>query len=83
MTLAAYKTVRFERGKIPEGLRREHRLAEGVHGELRVIEGEVTFVDRDGARRVLGVGAVQAIAPGSPHHLEDADDATIEITFLR
>jgi len=77
-----YKTIRFEPGQIPDGLRREHRLKPDVHGTLRVIEGSVVYVD-DAGRRALSAGDTQAIAPDHPHHLEDADDAAIEITFLR
>lgn len=77
-----YKTIRFEPGQIPDGLRREHRLNPGVHGELRVIAGRVVYVD-DAGRRELSAGDVQPIAPDRPHHLEDADEAAIEITFFR
>jgi tellurite resistance-related uncharacterized protein len=77
-----YKTARFEAGAIPDGLRKEHRLKPGVHGELRVLEGTLVFVDARG-RRPMAAGDVQPIAPDTPHHLEEADDAAIELTFSR
>lgn len=77
-----YKTLRFEAGRIPEGLRREHRLKAGVRGELRVLEGALVFVD-EGGRRAMQAGDRQAIRPEAPHHLEDADDASVELTFFR
>lgn len=80
--MTPYRSLRFGRGEIPSGLLGEHTLKAGTHGELRVIEGHVVFVGRAG-RRLMSTGDVQRIAPQEPHHLEDADDASIELVFLR
>ena len=76
-----YRVLRFEAGRIPAGLLKDHRLKAGVRGELEVEAGRVVFVDADGARTPLGVGDVQPIEPERLHHLADADDATIVIRF--
>ncbi|MFT5354884.1 MAG: tellurite resistance-related uncharacterized protein [Polyangiales bacterium] len=78
-----YKTLRFDEGKIPEGLMREHSLKAGVRGELRVTRGDLTFVDESGKRTQLSRGQVMFVAPESPHHLEEAEGAAIEIDFFR
>jgi len=75
--------LRFGRGEIPEGLRTEHDLKAGVRGTLTVLEGSVTYVDADGGRTHLSAGESHPIPSGTKHHLEDADDAVIEVAFHR
>ncbi len=80
--MTPYKTVRFAVGEIPQGLLRRHEIREGVRAELRVLSGELTYVDET-SRVTLGVGDTQALSAGVPHWLEDAADAAIEIRFYR
>ena len=82
MAREVYRTSRFERGGIPQGLLRDHSLKAGVHGELRVLEGSLVFVDASG-RHPLRAGETHPIAPEALHHLEEADDAAVEIAFSR
>lgn len=77
-----YKTLRFDEGKIPEGLLRDHSLKAGVRGCLRVTHGELVFVDESGAKARVSAGEHVSIAPQTPHHLEDTEHATIEIDFF-
>ena len=78
-----YRVLRFGRGEIPEGLRTDHDLKAGVHGLLTVTAGSVTYVDSSGARVPLAEGESHWIPPQQRHHLEDADDAAIEVAFHR
>ncbi len=78
-----YRVLRFARGEIPEGLRTEHDLKAGVRGVLTVLEGSVTYVDAHGERTALAEGASHPIPSQEKHHLEDADDAAIEVAFYR
>lgn len=39
------KTLTFDEGKIPNGLKRERRLKAGVRGVLSVTSGELVFVN--------------------------------------
>lgn len=78
-----YKTLRFDVGKIPEGLLREHSLKAGVRGELRVTRGELVFVGEDGVRSRVCEGQSVFVKSQSVHHLEQAGDAAIEIDFFR
>lgn len=78
-----YKTLRFAPGQIPAGLLGEHRLKADVSGILLVTEGSLVFVDQAGSKRALASGESVAIAPASPHHLEDAETAGIELRFYR
>ena len=78
-----YKTLRFAPGEIPAGLLAEHRLKADVTGQLLVTEGGLVFVDHAGDKHALLMGESITIAPASPHHLEDAETAGIEIRFYR
>lgn len=74
----------FDQDGIPDGLRRDHRVAEGRWGCLRVIEGSVGFAmatERPIERR-LGAGDTQAIPPGVPHHVVVDGPAVIAVDFL-
>jgi len=78
-----YRVLRFDRGQIPEGLRTEHSLKAGVRGKLTVLEGSVVYVDAKGEHTTLRAGEHLWIPPQEKHHLEDADDAAIEVAFHR
>lgn len=78
-----YRVLRFDAGKIPAGLRAEHRLKAGVWGELEVVTGALVFVDAEGGKTALAAGDVHRIEPRRLHHLEAADDAAIIIRFYR
>ncbi|NLD76767.1 MAG: DUF1971 domain-containing protein, partial [Acidimicrobiales bacterium] len=68
----------------PDGLLRAHKVAVGVWGRLRVLDGTVTFVaEESGERRTLGPGESQVIEPDLPHHVEPSDDARFEVEFHR
>lgn len=81
MTSEPYRVLRFARGEIPAGLRTEHDLKAGVRAVLTVLEGSVTYVDANGARTALTEGESHPIPSQAKHHLEDADDAAIEVAF--
>jgi tellurite resistance-related uncharacterized protein len=71
----------FDDDTLPPGLRKEHHVADGTWGRLRVVSGSVDFVMQADARR-LDAGAHQPIPPGVPHTLTFIGPAVIEIDFL-
>ena len=79
--MTPYKTLRFRAGEIPAGLLKDHRLKDGVHGRLRVLRGQVVFVE--GASRVTLTEGTQHRISSKVHHLEEVDGAHIEIDFYR
>ena len=83
MRVEPYKTLRFAPGEIPAGLLRDHRLKVDVSGVLHVTEGRLVFVDQQGQRHPLVQGERVSILPDTPHHLEEAQTAGIEIHFYR
>ena len=83
MTTEPYKTLRFAPGEIPAGLLRDHRLKPDVSGRILVNEGHLVFVDHEGQKHALSHGESIAILPDTPHHLEEAETAGIEIQFFR
>ena len=83
MSAEPYKTLRFGPGEIPAGLLREHRLKPDVSGRIHVREGRLVFVDHEGQRTQLAQGESHAILPDTPHHLEEAETASVEIQFFR
>jgi tellurite methyltransferase len=74
----------FDQDTIPAGLRRDHVVAEGRWGCLRVIEGCVRFtMETEPAIDVeLRAGDRQAIPPGVTHHLEVEGPAVVAVDFL-
>jgi len=77
-------TRRFDVDSVPGGLLSAHRIAPGVWGELRVFEGEVTFVlEETGATRQLHAGERQVIEPDTSHHVEPAPGAEFAVSFHR
>jgi tellurite methyltransferase len=82
------RTVRtagpFDETTIPAGLRRDHLVADGTWGYLRVLEGSVGFVlaGEPPMRVALTAGDVQAIPPLVRHHLVIEGPAVIAVDFL-
>lgn len=77
-------TPEFDATSTPPGLRRAHRIAEGVWGLLRVLEGRVTFVLEDsGEATDIEAGRDQVIAPEVLHHVVVGDDARFLVEFHR
>lgn len=78
------ETPEFSAESVPPGLLRAHRIAAGVWGRLRVIEGSVVFVAEDGPEsRRLTAPASQVIEPELPHHIEPSADARFVVEFYR
>ena len=69
---------------VPPGLRRAHRIADGVWGLLTVSSGTVRFVLEETTDIVeVGAGGSHVIAPGVRHHVDPSDDARFLIEFYR
>lgn len=82
------RTVRtagpFDQDTLPAGLRRDHRVAEGTWGYLRVLEGSVGFVlaSEPPIRVTLAAGDGQPIPPSVPHHVVIEGPAVVAVDFL-
>jgi tellurite resistance-related uncharacterized protein len=77
-------TAELTRDTVPAGLLREHRLATGVWGRLRVIDGTVTFVlEASGESRLVGAGEVQVIEPEVAHHVEPGPGSVFVVELYR
>lgn len=74
----------FDAGSIPAGLRRNHRVAEGRWGLLRVLSGslEVSLETAQAGAVTLHAGESQALPPGVPHAVTVADTVTLVVDFL-
>lgn len=74
----------FDEGTIPAALRRDHLVADGRWGLLRVVEGTVGFVmaTEPPLEVELGAGDQQPIPPGVPHHLVVEGPAVVAVDFL-
>lgn len=80
----ARTTPTFTADTVPAGLLRDHKIAPGVWGRLRVLAGTVTFVsDETGESRHLSEGEAQVIEPDSLHHVVVGDDASFLVEFHR
>ena len=75
----------FDSTTVPDGLRRAHRIADGVWGRLVVSSGELTFVFEDDATSARRIGATSAVVipPGRLHHVEIDAPVTFAIEFYR
>jgi tellurite resistance-related uncharacterized protein len=85
------KDLRFVRSSplwdertMPNSLRRNHRLAEGFWGVLRVSSGSLHFVAQSDPKIdvVLDHDAYQAIPPTLEHAIEPRGAVTFSIDFL-
>lgn len=84
--LVPYKLIGpFQQSEIPAGLLREHRLKDGVWGELTLHEGQVQFVWDDGSGDIndMSAPARLLVPPTVPHHLGRLAGAVISIQFFR
>jgi tellurite resistance-related uncharacterized protein len=75
----------FDHDHHPAGLRRAHRVADGVWARLLVQSGELTFVFEDEPERPISVAAEGAVVipPGRLHHVEIAGPVTFVLEFHR
>lgn len=84
-TLVAYhRSVVFTEDTIPEGLRTDHELKPGVWALVRVLEGELVFLDLDEAREGRLTPAVPGfIEPGMRHRVEPRGSVKFYVEFYR
>jgi tellurite resistance-related uncharacterized protein len=75
----------FNAATMPAGLRRAHRVANGVWGNLVVHTGSVrfTFEDAPDDPIVVSAGGSLAIPPGREHHVDPDHRATFAVEFHR
>ena len=69
---------------IPAGLRKDHLVADGRWGCLRVLEGTIGFVmaTEPPLEAELHGGDHQPIPPGVPHHVVVTGPAVVAVDFL-
>lgn len=74
----------FDQDTVPAGLRRDHLVADGTWGCLRVVDGTVGFVmaTEPPMDLRLTAGDRQPIPPGVPHHLVVDGPVTVAVDFL-
>ncbi len=73
----------FDESTLPGGLRRNHRVATGTWGLLRVMSGsaQITMHTEPAVALHLGAGDRHPIPPGVPHAVA-IESGTIEVNFL-
>lgn len=81
----ARTTAVFDEVDHPAGLRRAHRVADGVWGRLLVHTGELRFTFEDQPDEPLTVGAGQTlvIPPVLLHHVDIDGPVTFAVEFHR
>jgi tellurite resistance-related uncharacterized protein len=74
----------FDATTLPAGLRKAHRVAEGVWGRLRVIDGSAAIsIDTDPPIHArLAAGDSQPIPPGVPHAVLVDGPVRLAVDFL-
>lgn len=74
----------FDARTLPSALRRDHRVAAGTWGVLRVVEGGIGFVMATvpPIDVSLVAGDRQPIPPGVPHHLVGDGPFLVAVDFL-
>lgn len=74
----------FDEATLPQGLRRDHRVAERTWGVLRVLDGRVrvTLATDPPIDRELGPGAEQPLPPGVPHAVGVVGPMRVEVVFM-
>lgn len=75
----------FDEHHHPAGLRRAHRVADGVWARLVVHTGALTFVfeDEPAAPAEVVAGATVVIPPGRLHHVDITGPVTFALEFHR
>lgn len=75
----------FDDTTIPPGLRRDHRVADGVWGRLRVLDGavRVTVATDPPVDVVVEAGGEQALPPAVSHAVHVIGPTTIAVDFLK
>jgi tellurite resistance-related uncharacterized protein len=75
----------FDQDQHPAGLRRAHRVADGVWARLLVRTGSLEFVfeDEPDQRRVVEAGDAVVIPPGRLHHVDITGPVTFALEFHR
>lgn len=78
-------TPTFDEQSTPAGLRKAHRVADGVWGRLRVERGSLGFVfeDRPDEVRTVSAGASQVIPPSRAHHVVIVGPVRFAVEFHR
>ena len=81
----ARTTDMFDETNHPAGLRRAHRVADGVWGRLVVHSGALTFTFDDHPDEPIRVAAGEhvIIPPAVPHHLDIDGPVTFAVEFHR
>ena len=74
----------FDATTLPAGLQKAHRVADGVWGRLRVVEGSAGIrLETDPPIEVLlAAGDSQAIPPGVPHAVSVDGPVSLVVDFL-
>ena len=74
----------FDATTLPSGLRKAHRVADGVWGRLRVTEGSAAIAldTRPPLHVRLAAGDSQPIPPGVPHAVSVDGPVVLVIDFL-
>ncbi|MFT7598074.1 MAG: tellurite resistance-related uncharacterized protein [Acidimicrobiales bacterium] len=77
-------TPEFDETTVPAGLLRNHRVAAGVWGVVRVRSGRIgfSFDDEPGSRRSISAGESQVIPPERPHHLVLQGKVLLAVEFF-
>jgi len=78
-------TETFDQDYHPAGLRRAHRVADGVWARLVVHTGALRFVFEADPDRAIDIeaGASQVIPPGRLHHVDITGPVTFILEFHR
>jgi tellurite resistance-related uncharacterized protein len=76
-------TDEFDEHSVPAGLRRDHRIADGVWGRLVVTSGALWFAFDDDAERRLAEGATVVIPPARVHHVRVEGPVRFHVEFHR
>ena len=84
-TLVPYhRTDEFTEDTIPEGLTTEHDLKKGVWAMIRVLEGELTYIDLENGREVaLTPKAPGFVEPQQRHRVTAAGPVRFYVEFFR
>lgn len=74
----------FTQDTVPEGLKKEHKLASGHWGVLHVFEGSLKIVDiESGQERTLVAPDLVTIHPEAPHRVSADGPVSCRLDFFR